>query len=459
MQFFFSKKINMSILEKFYIDKSVKTNEVLNGFYMDCMKDAKGIVKFTGPINFENNFITLDKLKEKIRDKFDKTNFIYIDKQIKYNEDYYGCYFFHVNIDNKKIQTISFIDKPLSSIVEKKVEKKKVIEYTFQEKVISVKDNNDILYAIVNKNIELKRRYLVISNFYADKEKKLNGDYFTFFLESDEDLKKYMNGKKSIIGNIISFNNQTANDYLESIKESYKAKTIEYQRDFRMCEGMFNIGMFSNSGWENKLKNEPKKKATVICSFQSRNGRKKIRDLNIKTMEEELKEIKEMLTLMEKSIENFSKVKFIKIKKINNTIIANKYKYSNYTKGILKIGIYDKNNIISFYEYYKDLDAADALSSIEICYFYEILDPNNNSENKVNNTKKNGIVPVNIRKNGNVPVNIGKNGNVPVNIGKNVITNTGTKVIANGTTNLNSNQKQIVQNNKKSVYTGRVYLV
>jgi hypothetical protein len=48
----FSSGPNMSKLEQFYIDKTQKTNEVLNGLYMDCIKDAKGVFQLRGPINF-----------------------------------------------------------------------------------------------------------------------------------------------------------------------------------------------------------------------------------------------------------------------------------------------------------------------------------------------------------------------------------------------------------------------
>jgi hypothetical protein len=382
---FFSSGPNMSKLEQFYIDKSQKMNEVLNGLYMNCIKENdKTIVKLHGPLYFGDQLMTLDKLKNILKEKFDKTNFICIDKQDKYNKNYYGKYFIHLNIDKNKNQKISFIDKPLSNIIKEKG----VTKYTFEKKVILVKDTNDILYAIVDKKLELEKRYLSLSNFYVDKENKLNGSYFSFLLESDIHLKKYMTGT-SITGDIISFNNESVNEYFENMKKSYKDQTIEYQRDFRMCESSFNIGMFSNSGWENKLKNEPKKNPTIVCSIQSRRGTRKNKYNPIETMKEELEETKKKLELIQKSIEDSSKVKFIKVKKIDDDIIQNKLKYNNYTKGILKIKkIYEKDTIKN-YVYFKNLKSNnDRLK--QYYSYYEILDPNNNSENKVNNAKKNG---------------------------------------------------------------------
>ena len=76
MSWFSSKGPNMSILEKFYINKNERTNEILNGLYINCKKNDKGITELTGPINYGN--VKLDQVKERMKQNIDKINFIKI---------------------------------------------------------------------------------------------------------------------------------------------------------------------------------------------------------------------------------------------------------------------------------------------------------------------------------------------------------------------------------------------
>jgi hypothetical protein len=216
----------------------------------------------------------LDKLKDRLKENFDNTNFIFIDKKDKYDKNYYGLYFIHVNIGKNGKPKISFIDKPLSNVFEEKG----VLKYTFGKTIIDIKDNNDILYAIVNKNIELSKRYLSLTNFYVnDKEKKLNGSYFSFFLEDEKKLKEIMNGTSSIKGDIIIFKNQSISEYFETMKKSYEEQVIKYQKYFRNCTKSFNIGMFTDVGWEDVLKNEPIESKLVCPVYSTIKIKKKVR--------------------------------------------------------------------------------------------------------------------------------------------------------------------------------------
>ena len=124
MAWFSSKGPNMSILEKFYINKNERTNEILNGLYIDCKKNDKGVLNLTGPVNYGN--VKLDQVKERMKQNIDKINFIKINtiifnvKKIKeYKSKYIGKYFIGDNVFAKPfVENYSYLlhNKPLSYI-------------------------------------------------------------------------------------------------------------------------------------------------------------------------------------------------------------------------------------------------------------------------------------------------------------------------------------------------------
>ena len=223
------KPTNMSLLEKYYINKNEKTNEVLNGSgYVFCRENDKGIVELIKIKDYKLELKTLDILKDELKEEFDKTNFIYtsyifIPTKLgtnleKYKKSYIGKYFIHVENQKNGKKIINFIDKPLSDIILKKNKKTYLIEYSFDKKKISVDESNKI-YIILDKDIELKNRYINLNDLIVNVEEKLNGLYFVFNSgKNRKDIFSFMKGIIELSGYLIEIDNtKTINNYKKNM--------------------------------------------------------------------------------------------------------------------------------------------------------------------------------------------------------------------------------------------------
>jgi len=504
MSWFSSKGPNMSILEKFYINKNERTNEILNGLYINCKKNDKGITELTGPINYGN--VKLYQVKEKMKQNIDKINFIKINSIIfninkikEYKSKYKGKYFIDTNIGKNKKPILTFIDKPLNDIL---IEKDSLV-FVFDKTKIKLNNEKNTIYVIIDQKIEIEERYRPINDFFISKDvdKKLNGLYFNFVNLDNKNLKFFSMGYKIddkgnfedfyIKGDIVDMPNKSLNDYFEGMKEIYKKDLEKYQSFYESCEGFKNMNFLEGDEYI-KFKMQPNKsKITRICGFSN------VKD-KIKSDKENLKFLRDR-TDLEKN--NFIKVE--KLEDINNKNKFNAYKGKYPNNYLIKEKIYHTGKNKS-YSYIKNLEYSKKLNEkknkLYTYNYYLILEPNNNSTKKVNNIKQNVKVNASTNVKVNAPTNVKVNaptngqgnanktgqgnastngqgnanktgpgnastngqgnanktgpGNAPTNGQGNAPTNVKVKSGTNG----NSSQEQIVQNNKKSVYTGRDYL-
>ncbi len=204
------KPTNMTLLEKYYINKNEKTNEVLNGSYISCRKDDQGVVKLYDVDDFDANLVTLDRLKRVLgEEKFNQTDYVYVKRLLvehtnngdKFTGWYKDKYFIHTTLDKNGKRMVTFIDEPLKSI--KTDPKKKKIIFTFTKKKIEIQATSfngskngmltqlDKMYEIIDKDKELEQRFLALSNFFVERESKLKGLYIVVYGTVD-DLKYFM---------------------------------------------------------------------------------------------------------------------------------------------------------------------------------------------------------------------------------------------------------------------------
>lgn len=178
LSFFKEKPTNMKLLEKFYINKNKKTNEVLNGSYISCRKDDQGVVKLYDINYFDENLVTLDRLKKALGEtEFNKTDYICVkDFGSEFTNWNKGKYFIHITNKNGK-RIFSFIDEPLKNI-EKKNQKKRI--FTFTKKKIEIQSVSKML-EIIDKDKELEQRFLSLSNFFVEKKSTLKGLYIVIY--------------------------------------------------------------------------------------------------------------------------------------------------------------------------------------------------------------------------------------------------------------------------------------
>ena len=416
MSWFSSKGPNISILEKFYINKNERTNEILNGLYINCKKNDKGITELTGPINYGN--VKLDQVKERMKQNIDKTNFIKINSIIfnlrkikEYKSKYKGKYFIDTNIGKNKKPILTFIDKPLNDIL---IEKDSLV-FVFDKTKIKLNNEKDTIYVIIDQKIEIEERYRPINDFFINKDldKKLNGLYFNFVNLDNKNLKFFSMGYKIddkgkfedfyIKGDIVDMPNKNLNEYIEAIKQNYKQELDEYQSFYESCEGFKNMNFLEGDEYI-KFKMQPNKSKITRFCFQNHIKTKRASD------KENLKFLRDR-TDLEKN--NFIKVE--KLEDINNKNKFNAYKGKYPNNYLIKEKIYHTGTNKS-YSYIKNLEYSKKLnekkSTLYTYNYYLILEPNNNSTKRVNNIKQN--VKVNAPTNGQGNAN--KIGEVSTNV-------------------------------------------
>jgi hypothetical protein len=424
MSWFSSKGPNMSILEKFYINKNERTNEILNGLYINCKKNDKGITELTGPINYGN--VKLDQVKERMKQNIDKINFIKINsiifniKKIKeYKSKYKGKYFIDTNIGKNKKPILTFIDKPLNDIL---IEKDSLV-FVFDKTKIKLNNEKDTIYVIIDQKIEIEERYRPINDFFISKDvdKKLNGLYFNFVNLDNKNLKFFSMGYKIddkgnfedfyIKGDIVDMPNKNLNEYIEAIKQNYKQELDEYQNFHESCNGFKNLN-FLEGAEAFKFRFEPNQSKIKRFCFQNHIKTKRKLD------KENLKFLRDR-TNLEKN--NFIKVE--KLEDINNKNKFNAYKGKYPNNYLIKEKIYHTGK--KSYSYIKNLEYSKKLNEkknrLYTYNYYLILEPNNNSTKKVNNIKQNVKVNASTNGQGNAPTNVKVN--APTNVKVNAPTN------------------------------------
>ena len=453
MSWFSSKGPNISILEKFYINKNERTNEILNGLYINCKKNDKGITELTGPINYGN--VKLDQVKERMKQNIDKTNFIKINSIIfnlrkikEYKSKYKGKYFIDTNIGKNKKPILTFIDKPLNDIL---IEKDSLV-FVFDKNKIKLNNEKDTIYVIIDQKIEIEERYRPINDFFINKDldKKLNGLYFNFVNLDNKNLKFFSMGYKIddkgnfedfyIKGDIVDMPNKNLNEYIEAIKKNYKQELDEYQKFHESCNG-FKNSHFLEGDEVFKFKFVPNQKKITRFCFQNDIKRKRASD------KENLKFLRDR-TDLEKN--NFIKVE--KLENINNKNKFNAYKGKYPNNYLIKEKIYNIGKAKS-YSYIKNLEYSKKLNekkNISYSYnYYLILDPNN-SEKKVNNIKQNVKVnaPTNGQGNANKTGQVNANKTGQGNANKNIKGNT--NKIGEVSTNVKVNTNATVQGSEST---------
>lgn len=231
------KPTNMTLLEKYYINKNEKTNEVLNGIYIGCRKDDQGVVKLYDADDFDENLVTLDRLKRVLgEEKFNQTDYLYVKRLLveptnngnRFTRLYENKYFIHSTLDKNGKRIFTFIDEPLKSI--KTDPKKNKIIFTFTKKKIEIQASpvssgsktltqTDKIYEIIDKDKELEQRFLSLSNFFVEKESKLKGLYIVIY-GSVDDLKYFIRKYDTTArGDIIDIKKKTIlnDEYIKNI--------------------------------------------------------------------------------------------------------------------------------------------------------------------------------------------------------------------------------------------------